>query len=315
MEESLQHRSDWTENTIRRLRFTGLMDGPNEVAVFLSVLTFLCGYQFNNKKIGLARFLWLVPIGLFLFCIFLTRSRGGLLALLAGLVVFAIYASRQANAPALAASAAPPRKSPIMSILLLACVIPMLLLVGGRQTEISTNTNTAQTRFGTWSDWLLDFRYNPIIGVGPRLGPRADRDHAAGLEDRLLAHNSFLQAFADLGFAGGLSFLGVVGFCFVTLSHYGPNKTIILDADLARLHPYLMAALVCCSVGFMTLSINYFITVFFVFAIPVAYYGMTPCFPPIKPPEITFAALAWLVVASIGFLAVMYVVVRVMPKQ
>lgn len=314
MEESLQYRYDWSQDTIRRLRFTGLMDGPNEVAVFLSVLTFLCGYQFNNKKMGFARFFWLVPIGLFLSSVFLTRSRGGLLALLAGLVVFMVYAYRQANAPTLAAGAAP-RKSPILGILVLACVIPVLLLAGGRQTEISTDTNTAQTRFGTWSDWLVEFRNNPIIGIGPRLGPRADRGHAAGLEDRLLAHNSFLQPFADLGFAGGLCFLGAVGFCFVTLGRYGPNKTIILDADLARLHPYLMAALVCCSVGFLTLSINYLIPVFFVLAIPVAYYGMTPCFPPIKAPALTFAAVVWLVVASIGFLAMMYAVVRVMPKQ
>jgi hypothetical protein len=315
MEELGDNRHDWTQTSLRRLRFTGILDGPNEVAVFLSVLTFLCGYQFNNKKYGLARSLWLVPIGLFLACIFLTRSRGGLLALISGIVVFSVYGFRKNGAVALSGSA--PRKLPIQGILFVACVIPLILLAaGGRQTEFSANTNTAQTRFGNWSDWLTQFRYSPFFGVGPRFTPRAAPGQVGySADEMLLAHNSYLQPFADLGFLGGICFLGIVGYSFITLNRYGPDKTIVLDAELARLQPYLLAALTSCAVGFLTLSINYSIPVYFVLAMPVVYYGMTPCLPPIKPPALTLSAMAWLVVAGIGFLAATYALVLVMPRQ
>ncbi|MEI7686374.1 MAG: O-antigen ligase family protein, partial [Planctomycetota bacterium] len=312
-EEVLDVQVDGEDVMIRRLRFTGILHDANEVGVFVSVLTFLCGYQLTNKKLGMLRFLWSVPIGIFLYSIFLTMSRGGLLAFLTGLTLFSLYAFR----PKLSYAGAP-RKSSMMGLVFLGLAVPLVLIAfGGRQTEISTNATTAQHRFGLWSDWLQEFRENPLIGVGPKImSTDINPETMAFVGDRkLLAHNSYLQPFADLGFLGGMSFLGAVGFAFITLNRFSYDKTMILDPDLARLQPYLMAALGAYAVGFFTLTINYILPTFFVLALPVTYYGVTKSYPPVERPSLSLEALIKIGIASVGFLAFTYGMIMVMPKQ
>ena len=80
----------------------------------------------------------------------LTQSRGGLLALLAGLVVFLIarFGWRAALGVGLV-------------------VVPALLAVlGGRQTALSTDEGTGQQRIQIWSDAIMLMREAPLFGVG-----------------------------------------------------------------------------------------------------------------------------------------------------
>lgn len=297
---------------IKRLRFTGILHDANEVGVFTSILCFLCGYQLTNRRMGMARFLWAVPIGIFLYSLYLTQSRGGLLSFIVGLTVFSLYAFRPKSL------AAGTRKQSALGIAFLAVVLPIVLIAfGGRQTNISTNAHTAQTRFGLWSDWLQEFRSHPLFGVGPRvMSTSIDPEKQIYVADRkMLAHNSYLQAFADLGFFGGLCFLGAAGFAFVTLHRFAYGKTYIIDPDLSRLQPYLMAALAVCALGFLTLSLDYVLPTYFVLALPVAYYGMTKCLPAVPRPALTFDAMTRLGAAGVGFLAFTYAMVLVMPKQ
>ena len=57
----------------------------------------------------------------------------------------------------------------------LAVGLPMLLLVfGGRQTEISTSTGTAQTRVELWREWLTTWRENMLFGKGMSLAKEED---------------------------------------------------------------------------------------------------------------------------------------------
>src|SRR5262249_34397257 len=151
---------------------------PNEVGLFLSMLGFLCLYQLTDLKIGALRFLWFFPIGVFLYALSLTASRGGLLSLLVGLVVFAIYKFKSQKA-----------------IYFLMLVIPLLFVgLAGRQTSISTQAGTAQTRFGLWDDWFQEFRQNPVVGVGPGIGAEVKKDGKVDwLGTKHCAHNSYLQ--------------------------------------------------------------------------------------------------------------------------
>src|SRR5437763_1277025 len=63
--ESVRSLDGAHEEQIRRFRFTGMLQDPNEVAVFLSVLVFLTAYQWQSRRYGVARHLWLVPLGVF----------------------------------------------------------------------------------------------------------------------------------------------------------------------------------------------------------------------------------------------------------
>ncbi len=317
-EELVENPLTATVEIVRRLRFTGILHDPNEVAVFLSMLTFLCAYQLTDKKAGVARYLWLLPIAVFLFSIFLTRSRGGLLSLLTGMTVFALYGFRPKDVGSAILGGGRRGRVPVKGFFFLAVSVPVLLVAAGsRQTDISSQTGTMQTRFGLWSDWLQEFRQNPVVGVGPKIiSQEAAPDAVVSYEPtKHCAHNSYLQPFADMGFLGGLCFLGAVGAALITVHRYGFDKAIFYDADLARLQPYMMAALGCSALGFLTLTLNYVLPTFFILALPVAYYGMTACYPPIERPSLSVESLVRLGFAGVCFLAFTYVTVLVMPKQ
>ncbi len=318
-ETLVANRETWTEEALRRLRFSGILHDPNEVAIFLGMLTFLCAFYLTDKRAGAARLLWLFPMAVFLFSIYLTRSRGGLLSLFAGMGVFAVYGFRKNDVSAALTGASRPPRVPVKGLLFLGLCVPLLLFAyGGRQTDVSGDSTTVETRFGLWSDWLQEFRGSPLIGIGPNVISQEMIAQATGnfeYTGKHCAHNSYLQPFADLGFFGGICFLGAVGFALLTMHRFAYGSTFIYNTDLSRLQPYLMASLSCFAVGFLTLTLNYILPTFFVLALPVAYYGMTPCYPPIKRPSLSIESIAWLGVAGVGFLAFTYVTVMVMPKQ
>ena len=304
----------------RRLRFSGMLQDPNEVAVFLAMLTFLCAYQWQNRAAGAIRQLWLLPMAVFLGAIAFTSSRGGFLSLLTGLVAFAIYRFQGKTlvqvAPGVAVEVYKPggAKRAVGFVLLL---LPfMLIAFAGRQTNIDPSKGTGNERIGLWSDWLYIFRTQPLLGVSPDVAPATDNPEEgstrlASLDVTHLAHNSYLQAFADLGFFGGLCFLGAFALGISTLNRYAFGKTTILDAEQKRLHPYLCGAMVAYMTGMASLTINYYITTAFVLALPIAYYGMTASYPVVRPPALDSRGLFRLCVLSVCVLGTIYGVTRV----
>lgn len=314
--------ADYGSNPVRRLQFTGMLNDPNEVAVFLSALTFLCAFQWRSQFYGFGRHIWLIPIAVFLVAIGLTKSRGGLLALLAGIAAFAVY--RFQGAPGLAPGVHGRRTGAWKAVAFLVLAMPlMLVFFGGRQTEFGLEGSTGQGRIALWSDWLQEFGTSPLWGISPAVASAA-----AGKEQQLeggkgvrvralretgpshLAHNSYLQAFADLGFLGGTCFLGAFLLAFITLHRYAFGKTWILDPDQQRLHPHLVAALAAYMTGMLTLTINYLVTTAFILALPLTFYGMTRCYPPVAAPRLDMGGVGRLLLCSFGFMAFTYLVAR-----
>jgi hypothetical protein len=126
-----------------------------------------------------------------------------------------------------------------------------------------------------------------------------------------VAHNSFLQAFADLGFLGGMVFLGAFFFAFRTLAQYGFGEVAILDPEQKRLHPFLFGAVAAYVAGMMALSLCYVLPTYLVLALPVVYWHVTPTRVPVPAVAINGAALRQLAFASVGFLVFIYAVIRV----
>jgi O-antigen ligase len=301
---------------LRRLQFTGMLQDPNEVAVFLSTLSFLCAYQWQNRSFGAIRHLWLVPLFVFFAAIGFTVSRGGLLALMMGVVAFAAYRFQKKHRVQVAPGVFTEvyAKGSMRSVLAVVIVLPLILLAfGGRQTTISASEESAGGRIGLWSEWLEIFRSQPLWGVSPFLNTGTDSDMAlrAGLGVSHVAHNSYLQAFADLGFVGGMCFLGAFLAAFVTLHRYAFGRSNVVDPEQKRLHPYLCGALAAYMMGMMTLTLNYLTATAFVLALPLSYYGMTLAYPVVQPPEAGSRGASRLALASVGYLAAMYVFVRV----
>lgn len=283
---------DWYR--LKRLRFAGMLQDPNEVAVFLSSITFLAGYQWQSSKYGILRHLWLVPIAIYLGAIGYTVSRGGLLALLSGLVVFGVY-----------------RWGGKKSLLFISLAVPAVIIAfAGRQTQIETG-GSAGSRIGLWSDWMDTFRNSPLIGDTPKVVPQKPNPLDEHVGQRHCAHNSYLQGFADLGFVGGCAFLGSFMLTMGTAHRFGFNKVYVIDPELRRMHPYLMGAVGAYMVGMMTLTLNYYIATVFILGLPLAYHGMTGCWPNVPRPKLGIDLSLRLAIVGVGYLGFIYVFVRV----
>ena len=135
---------------LARLQATGIYGNPNDLSRILVVGILLSLYFLGNRRLGLRRRLWLLPIGLFGLGLHLTHSRGGLLSLFAGL--FALFYDRYGRAKTLLVSA---------------LILP-LVAFGGRQTHFTTSEGTGQLRIKMWNDGfvlLQAHRYSGSVWV------------------------------------------------------------------------------------------------------------------------------------------------------
>jgi O-antigen ligase len=274
----------------RRLCGTGVFRDPNDFSLLIVFGVPLAIYFLTDGVSGLARLLWVPFLGLFGYALALTQSRGGLLAVLVGLAVLfrARFGTRR-------------------SLLLLAAVLPVLLFVlAGRQTELLNNGDTAQERFQLWSDGLMFLREAPLFGIG--VGEFQVR---AGL----VAHNSFVHAYAELGLFGGTLFLGAFFFSVWSLYRLRPEKAAVLDPTLRRLQPYVLAVVAGFATALLSLSHVYSVPTYTALGLATAYLGLAAAASPLTLPRFNGVLVQRLAVASIGFLMVTYVLVRTLVHR
>src|SRR5262249_14091276 len=74
------------EIEIVRLRGTGIFQDPNDICLALCIALPLSLFWLTDPRLGAARVLWVAPIFLFLWALYHTHSRGGLLGFMAGML-------------------------------------------------------------------------------------------------------------------------------------------------------------------------------------------------------------------------------------
>ncbi len=165
-----------------RVRYRGELHDPNEVALTISAgaLSLLIGFLLRKRTPIWTLFLG-VGVGVVFYTIFLTQSRGGLVA---AMLVPAIYLLR--------------RYGPLSMVPAALVALPVLLLGGrtGENADVST-----QLRYEAWSTGLDMFHHSPIFGVGPRM---------FGEHHFLTAHNSYVLTLAEMGIIGMFLFVCVL---------------------------------------------------------------------------------------------------------
>jgi O-antigen ligase len=280
---------------IGRLVGVGLFQDPNDLCLFLIVGLILVLSRLADRRDGL-RLLWLPALPLLGYAFVLTQSRGGLLALLAGLGLLIRLRYGLARA-----------------VLLGALGLPVLLtLLAGRQTDISVNATTGQSRIQLWSDGLMMFRSSPLFGVGV--------DEYAK-EAGHVAHNSYLHCFSELGFFGGVCYLGAWCLAVWGLSQFarpaprarpgGPRvEREILDPELRDLYPFLAGAVAAYAVGMLTLTLCYVVPTYTVLGLAVTFLAQADTRPATPQPRFDLQLVVRLAVLGLCFLACMQVFVR-----
>jgi O-antigen ligase len=158
---------------------------------------------------------------------------------------------------------------------------------------------------------MMKFRGSPILGESPTITLAGTEPKELRWAYQQLAHNSYLQAFADLGFVGGMLFLGVFLFAFRAMARQRGDSVGVVDPDQRHLHPFLFGALTAYMTGMMSLSLCYVLPTFFIAALPVVFTRLTATEPKLE--AIRFDARAWrqLAMASVGMLGFIYVFMKV----
>ncbi|HEY1922087.1 MAG TPA: O-antigen ligase family protein [Tepidisphaeraceae bacterium] len=284
IDQTVRNPESGTALIVRRLCGIGIFNDPNDLCLLLVTTLSL---SFGLIRGGASRrwWFWGLLMGFFTYAIALTRSRTGLLSLMVAIGTFLLARYGRGRA-----------------LIVLAVLLPLILLAfAGRQThvDLSDPGDTFQTRLDCWSDSLDLFKTSPVFGVGQ------------GQQRELrsfVAHNSFIQAFAELGFIGGACFLGA----FLTAIR-AVRQTNLREANpqLARLQPIFLAIVVAYAIGLLALSRDYEVSTYLILGLVAAYINLTPRTRPLR---LNSAFLQRLAVASAVFVAATYLFVRIMSK-
>ncbi len=271
-----------------RLQSTGIFADPNDFAMILVLGIVFC-LHFLGEQRGLIRRGPLMAVMLLLgYALFLTRSRGGMLALLGALGTLA-YARWGWKKAALGVAA----------------TMPMVLIVF-RMREDAMTSGTGQSRVQLWSEGLGLFKQSPLWGIG--YGQYAE-------EVGHVAHNSFLHCFTELGLLGGACFFGAFFSAVVLL--YDLRKTAAREdwIDSQR----LLATALGCIVGFglscLSLTRSYIVPTYLILGIAVASIRveadeLDACDLPLPRFGVNPRSMLQTGAASVAFMAATYMFVR-----
>lgn len=268
-----------------RLCGVGIFHDPNDLCLVLVVAIAISLYFLGDRRIKWFRFGWIFPLTLFGLAMMQTYSRSGLMALLAGISTVLIARLGWQRA----------------TLIGLILVPAMLLVCAGRQTnvDLSNPDDTFQTRLDLWNNALTLFEQSPVFGCG------------AGQQVELsghVAHNSFVEGFAEIGFFGGTFFLGAV---LISIGGICRSWRFAGDPELSRLRPYLLGAVAGYAISLFSLTRTYSVPTYLVLGLAAAYINLTP-----RPAEmilrINGQLFRRLATASVLFLFTTYLFLRVM---
>lgn len=172
-----------------RIQYVGIFNDPNDLGMLFVACVPMAAYLGSRGGLmGLRRLFWTLVLGVLVYGIYLTDSRGALLALLAVLGVFVWQRRGLFTAGALGAAA-----------------VGLLLALPSRFSEIDPEEESAQGRVESWYEGMQMFREHPLFGVGP--------DQYTDYNP-LTAHNSFVLVLAETGILGFILWLAFVVYGF-----------------------------------------------------------------------------------------------------
>jgi O-antigen ligase len=177
---------------VPRIRSLGALSDPNDFAQFLLVTVPLLGLLWRSGRLG-RNLIVVILSALLLFGIFLTHSRGGLVAFI---ILLLILLRRRVGHIASAV---------ITSGTFMAALA--LNFTGSRGLSIDAGID----RLAIWSDGLALFKHSPLFGVG--FGQFTDTSAQT-------AHNSFLLCASELGIFGFFFWTGLLVVTWLQLSEF-----------------------------------------------------------------------------------------------
>jgi putative inorganic carbon (hco3(-)) transporter len=239
-----------SEGMLVRLQASGIFNDPNDFSLILVTGILLCCHQILESKGIIRRLWWLSVVPFLAYAFALTRSRGGFLALLAGLLTLTVI-----------------RFGWLKGALIAAVVLPILLAIfAGRQTSIdlTDSEDTAQGRILLWRDSLVLFHSDPLRGLGFNMIRE---------ESGQPPHNAFVHCFCELGVIGGSLFAGAFYVCIDGIRKRRPAPQEEPPTK-AYWRPCILAMVIAYAVGLCSLSRSYVVPTYVILGMSAAYLGL-----------------------------------------
>jgi len=278
-----------------RIQYVGIFNDPNDLGLlFVLTLPMAIYLSRGGGWFGIRRVFWLTAAALLLCGIYLTDSRGAMLAVA---LILGVYLWRR-------------RGLATAALLGGAALVAMLVLLPSRLQDLSPGEESASGRVDAWYEGFQMFISHPLFGVGA--GNFTDYNN-------LTAHNSFVLVLAETGFVGFILWLGFVGYCFWMTLIVLRHKPELADAQAAAawrderaIAMTLLLSLSGCIGAAFFLSRSYAIVLYLLAALVVAAYtNARRRFPSLPGFDLAHDSLGLATAAAVA-VVVLYVVVRIL---
>lgn len=246
----------WAANShyveLGRITYLGIFSDPNDLGVFFMMNIPFSLYFFSKSK-GIGKTLGLFSFACLLYGIYMTNSRGSMLALTG---ILGLYLLIRLGGP----------KAIIAGLTL---APPALFIVSAFRT-VSSQEASAMGRLWAWWDGLHMLKANPLFGVGSN---NFMEHHGR------VAHNTYVQLAAELGLFGYTLWVSTLLLTlFMAFSVINYAKTI----DLTKASEELKTEISLCATCFYSLcgfamtafflTRNFFIVYYIVAGLTIASY-------------------------------------------
>ena len=232
-----------------RIRYRGLLQDPNELALATSVALAFAFLFAARRRTRTRRVLVVVATVMVAICVVMTKSRGGQLAFIA---VVGISLARRLG-----------RKRLVRLAIAATPVVVTILILGGRSGAEADES--AELRLVAWREGLRMLMEHPLLGVG--------QDHFT-LYHGYTAHNSYVLTAAELGLPGFVLWSALL-YLAIKIPLTGARRYAgVVGAEVARdWGVALLAATTAMLIGIFFLSMSYHALLWIYLALASAYYG------------------------------------------
>ncbi len=183
----------WTGEVpiLGRMRYIGIFNDPNDVGLSLVMALPMAMHLMRSNRHFIIKLFLLICVGIILWGIKLTDSRGTILALGA---ILGIYSWR--------------RYGIFRTLIMGLMVAPALFFLSSRLNTISPGEESAHGRVDAWYEGIQMLTDNPVFGVGFGL---------FGDHNLLTAHNSYILVLAEMGIPGYFLWFSFFGSCIMLM--------------------------------------------------------------------------------------------------